>query len=106
MLISLAADSVADTPARKIVVKTVEEFFTPNNPEKPYTRHLIDFMSEHPEIDVREWGGISIPGGGSVIKGDIEFPLPMAASAANDTNLIKDMGRFGAMLLNKAPCLL
>jgi len=31
-------------------------------------------------------------GAGSVIEGTLDFPLPMAASAANDTELIKKMG--------------
>lgn len=50
--------------APRIIVKTTGNFFNPNNPEEPYTRQMIDFMCHNPGIEIQQWGGIVIPGGG------------------------------------------
>lgn len=60
--LSHGADQQKNDPP--VVVKTGSEFFDPNNPEAPYTRQLIDFMRNNPSIEVQQWGGIAIPGGG------------------------------------------
>ena len=60
-----AAEKYVDiTPDRKIIIKATENFFNPNNPEDPYTREMIGFMRRNPSIEVQQWGGIMIPGGG------------------------------------------
>ncbi len=51
-------------PKPKIAIKATNNFFNPNNPEDPYTREMIYFMRKHPNIEVQQWGGIAIPGGG------------------------------------------
>lgn len=51
------------TESKKVDVK-IDFFFRPNKPEDAYTRQLIDFTREHPNIEVQQWGGINIPGGG------------------------------------------
>jgi ABC-type glycerol-3-phosphate transport system substrate-binding protein len=47
----------------RTIVKS-DFFFHPNDPENAYTQQIIDFTRKHPEIEVQQWGGISIPGGG------------------------------------------
>lgn len=58
-------------PSPKISIKTTSNFFSPNKPEDPYTRQMIDFMRKNPSIEILKWGGINIPNGGKA-------PLMMA----------------------------
>ena len=59
-----AVGAVNDKPPPGKTVVKANAFFQPNTPEDAYTRQLIRFMEENPDIEVRQWGGISIPGGG------------------------------------------
>jgi multiple sugar transport system permease protein len=52
-----------DEIPKKTIIKTYA-FFNPNNPESAYTRQIIDFTRKNPDIEVQQWGGIAIPGGG------------------------------------------
>ncbi len=59
-----AVYSADNTDSHKIVVKTTSSFFKPNSPEQSYTRQIIAFTAKNPDIEVQQWGGIEIPGGG------------------------------------------
>jgi multiple sugar transport system permease protein len=48
----------------KLLNVKVDYFYLPNRPETAYTRQLINFMKENPDIKIRKWGGINLPGGG------------------------------------------
>lgn len=58
-----APGGVSADPARETVIK-VNNFFFPNNPGNPTTKILMRYMKEHRDIDIQEWSGLSLPGGG------------------------------------------
>jgi len=72
----------AENNPRKTIVK-VDSFFDPNKPEDAYTRQLIEFTRKHPDIEVQQWGGISIPGGG----GRASLMMAIAGKTAPDIGM-------------------
>jgi multiple sugar transport system permease protein len=53
----LAAQSVFGAEAI-----SVDNYYNPNTPEDPTTRRLIELMREEPDIQIKKWGGIQLPG--------------------------------------------
>ena len=72
----------AENNPRKTIVKA-DSFFDPNEPEDAYTRQIIDFTRKHPDIEVQQWGGISIPGGG----GRASLMMAIAGKTAPDIGM-------------------
>jgi multiple sugar transport system permease protein len=70
-----------ESTSGKTIVKAYF-FFRPNDPENAYTRQIIDFTRKHPEIEVQQWGGISIPGGGRA-----SLMMAIAGQTAPDVGL-------------------
>jgi ABC-type sugar transport system permease subunit/ABC-type glycerol-3-phosphate transport system substrate-binding protein len=60
------------------VTVTVQQGYTPNRPEQPTTRALIDLMQQDPDIRLQPWGGIHLPGGGG-------WRTPFMMSIAGET---------------------
>jgi multiple sugar transport system permease protein len=58
-----AQTRTSDNNQQEVEIKA-DYFFKPNNPEDAYTRQLINFMRQNREIKIRQWGGITLPGGG------------------------------------------
>ncbi len=50
-----------------VVIKVANVFFQANNPDNPYGIQLSKLMKHNRNIQVREWGGISLPGAGSTL---------------------------------------
>ena len=50
-----------------VVIKVTPVFFQANNPDNPYGIQLSKLMKHNRNIQVREWGGISLPGAGSTL---------------------------------------
>lgn len=52
----------------------------PNHPEDPATQALAKFARENPDVLPKQWGGLTLPGGG----GRAQFMLAMAGGSAPD----------------------
>jgi multiple sugar transport system permease protein len=76
-----AADK--DTAPGQITVKSTNAFYQPNNSEYSFTRQLSAFMKQNPDIKLMEWGGISLPGGGS----QASLMMAIAGGTAPDIGL-------------------
>lgn len=78
----LAAFCAAATPAAdtNTVDVTFHMVFTPNRPEDPATKKLLEFSAANPEIRPLEWSSLTLPGGG----GRTAFMLSLAGGAAPD----------------------
>ena len=55
----------ADDDGLGPVSVSVNVFFRPNNPEQATTRRLLELVREDTSIELEEWGGIELPGGGA-----------------------------------------
>lgn len=44
---------------------SITRFYDPNTPEEAHTRQLLDLAKRHPELQLEQWGGIQLPGGGA-----------------------------------------
>jgi multiple sugar transport system permease protein len=44
---------------------SVTRFYDPNTPQNPTTNRLLKLMREIPGLELEQWGGIQLPGGGS-----------------------------------------
>jgi ABC-type glycerol-3-phosphate transport system substrate-binding protein len=51
-------------PSDKPVTVTIAQGYNPNRPEDATTAALIELMREDPQLNIRPWGGIQLPGGG------------------------------------------
>lgn len=54
--------------------------YTPDHPEDPPTRRLLDYTRAHPEVRPLQWGGLTLPGAG----GRATFMLALAGGSAPD----------------------
>ena len=54
--------------------------YSPDRPEDPATRRILDYSAAHPEVRPLQWGGLSLPGGG----GRAMFMLALAGGSAPD----------------------
>ncbi len=57
----------AATPAEleNRMTVSITRFYDPNEPEGATTRRLLHLVQENPEIELEQWGGITLPGGGA-----------------------------------------
>ncbi|MGD0094525.1 MAG: extracellular solute-binding protein, partial [Planctomycetota bacterium] len=73
-----AAAAAEEKPADKVVVSF--PYFDPSDPEGYWTEPLIKLMKKRPELEVRRWGGISLPGGA----GRVNILMSIAGDTAPD----------------------
>jgi ABC-type sugar transport system permease subunit/ABC-type glycerol-3-phosphate transport system substrate-binding protein len=72
--------STAGVGAGEPVTVSVMEGYRPNEPDNATTRPLNDLMKRDPEISLREWGGIHLPGGA----GRSSFLMSLAGGTGPD----------------------
>jgi len=65
----------ADAQSEVVEVEVLSRFYDVNDPEA--YPHLIEFMRNHPRIDVQTWSGLTLPGGG--------YRAPLMMSIAGQT---------------------
>jgi multiple sugar transport system permease protein len=67
MSVACGADSSSTTQSSDVTNAPTEikitRFYIPGYPDDPTTRRLIQLMREEPSIRIKEWGGLSLPGG-------------------------------------------
>jgi len=66
------------TPVRHDVL--ISFFYNPNVPESATTRRLLRLMRETPDLELEQWGGIALPGGG----GKASLMMAIAGDTAPD----------------------
>lgn len=55
-------DGAAAEPAGPPIVVSLKDSYNPSAPE--YNVGLLELAKKHPRLELRQWGGISLPGGG------------------------------------------
>ena len=62
-LLSHAQSTIPPDPQQ--IKVSITRFYDPNQPEEAHTRRLLDLAKAHPELQLEQWGGIELPGGGA-----------------------------------------
>lgn len=73
------AAGAAEQAAPKVTTIKMGSYYSPNSPEAPATKRLIEMMREDPSIRLEPFVGISIPGGGKA-----QLMMAIAGNTAPD----------------------
>lgn len=60
-----AAFATESTELQREVDVSVTRFYDPNSPEDATTKRLLRLSRENPGLNLKQWGGITLPGGGA-----------------------------------------